>query len=182
MALRPDQVMAAPGAWPYANLTRYGIGAEDFATGGVYAMRDDYMRKVDDLYGALPPEIADRLTINSGYRSPEYNAKVDGAERSRHMFGDAVDFGIAGLTPEERAILSGAMVDVGLGGGGVGGYHGSHGHLHLDGGPSRSWGTAHPGIDTAALSGAERRRLLRQPAVLLELHRRWWAQGCRPTG
>ena len=34
----------------------------------------------------------------------------------------------------------------------------------------------------AALSGAERRRLLRQPAVLLELHRRWWAQGCRPTG
>ena len=34
----------------------------------------------------------------------------------------------------------------------------------------------------AALSGAERRRLLRQPAVLLELHRRWWAQGCRPAG
>lgn len=31
------------------------------------------------------------LTVNSGYRSPAYNASVDGATRSRHMYGDAFD-------------------------------------------------------------------------------------------
>ncbi len=31
------------------------------------------------------------LVINSGYRSPSYNASVGGATRSRHMYGDAFD-------------------------------------------------------------------------------------------
>ncbi len=31
------------------------------------------------------------LRINSGYRSPSYNAGVGGATRSRHMYGDAFD-------------------------------------------------------------------------------------------
>jgi GH25 family lysozyme M1 (1,4-beta-N-acetylmuramidase) len=31
------------------------------------------------------------LTVNSGYRSPTYNASVGGATRSRHMYGDAFD-------------------------------------------------------------------------------------------
>jgi hypothetical protein len=31
------------------------------------------------------------LTVNSGYRSPTYNAQVGGATRSRHMYGDAFD-------------------------------------------------------------------------------------------
>lgn len=31
------------------------------------------------------------LTVNSGYRSPSYNASIDGATHSRHMFGDGFD-------------------------------------------------------------------------------------------
>jgi len=31
------------------------------------------------------------LSVNSGYRSPGYNAGVDGATYSRHMYGDAAD-------------------------------------------------------------------------------------------
>lgn len=32
------------------------------------------------------------ISINSGYRSPQYNASVGGANSSRHMFGDGFDF------------------------------------------------------------------------------------------
>ena len=31
------------------------------------------------------------IKVNSGYRSPSYNASVDGATHSRHMYGDAFD-------------------------------------------------------------------------------------------
>jgi hypothetical protein len=37
------------------------------------------------------------LTISSGYRSPDYNASVGGATKSRHMYGDAFDIN-AGAT------------------------------------------------------------------------------------
>ena len=32
-----------------------------------------------------------RLTINSGFRAPVYNARIGGSDYSRHMFGDAAD-------------------------------------------------------------------------------------------
>lgn len=45
------------------------------------------------------------LRINSGYRSPSYNASVDGASSSRHMYGDAFDIDPlnASLTTLENA-------------------------------------------------------------------------------
>jgi hypothetical protein len=45
------------------------------------------------------------LTLNSGYRSPEYNASVGGVTNSRHMFGDAFDIapGNASLSQLEQA-------------------------------------------------------------------------------
>ncbi len=36
-------------------------------------------------------DIVGPLNVNSGYRSPGYNASVDGATCSRHMYGDAFD-------------------------------------------------------------------------------------------
>jgi len=38
------------------------------------------------------------ITIVSGYRSPEYNAKVKGAKASRHMMGDAADIRAGGVS------------------------------------------------------------------------------------
>lgn len=37
------------------------------------------------------------MHVNSGYRTPEYNKKVGGAEHSKHMKGTATDF----MLPEE---------------------------------------------------------------------------------
>ena len=36
-------------------------------------------------------DVAGSLRINSGYRSPTYNASVGGASKSRHMYGDGFD-------------------------------------------------------------------------------------------
>jgi hypothetical protein len=47
---------------------------------------------------ALREQFAKPLIVNSGYRSPGYNATLDGAARfSRHTYGDAVDFKIPGV-------------------------------------------------------------------------------------
>ena len=43
------------------------------------------------------------ITINSGYRSPEYNEKIGGAKGSKHKLGQACDFTVKGLTPDEVA-------------------------------------------------------------------------------
>jgi len=43
------------------------------------------------------------VVVNSGYRTPEYNAKVGGAVKSRHMLGIAADIQIAGVKPADVA-------------------------------------------------------------------------------
>ena len=43
------------------------------------------------------------ITISSGYRTPQYNAKVDGAAHSQHCYGMAADIVVKGQTPETVA-------------------------------------------------------------------------------
>jgi hypothetical protein len=40
------------------------------------------------------------ITITSGYRSKSYNAKIGGAPNSYHTSGQAIDFLVKGLSPE----------------------------------------------------------------------------------
>jgi len=74
-----------------------------------------------------------RLVITSGYRSPAYNKKVRGAERSQHMFCAAVDVVLPGVNKWELAKYARAMP----GRGGVGTY--CHSSIHIDIGPERDW-------------------------------------------
>ena len=48
-------------------------------------------------------EVKVPISITSGYRSPEHNAKVKGAKDSQHVKGTAVDFKVQGLTPKQVA-------------------------------------------------------------------------------
>jgi hypothetical protein len=41
------------------------------------------------------------VIVTSGYRSPEYNAKIGGAKNSYHCKGMAVDFIVKGFTPAQ---------------------------------------------------------------------------------
>ena len=62
--------------------------------------------------GSPPDELVDTLCkirehfnapvrINSGYRCAAHNARVGGAPKSRHTFGDAVDFVVASVPTKE---------------------------------------------------------------------------------
>jgi len=41
------------------------------------------------------------ITVNSGYRSIDYNKRIGGASRSQHLLGNACDFNVLGLKPNE---------------------------------------------------------------------------------
>ena len=61
------------------------------------------------------------IKINSGYRSPEHNAKIGGVKGSQHTLGKAADISVEGVKPEfiyhyiEEAISNGEMLQGGLG-------------------------------------------------------------------
>lgn len=43
------------------------------------------------------------VNINSAYRTPAYNKKVDGATYSQHLYGTAADISISGVSPKTVA-------------------------------------------------------------------------------
>lgn len=61
------------------------------------------------------------IQINSGYRSPAYNASVGGVKNSQHLLGKASDIVIQKFTPEqvanaiEKLINEGKMKQGGIG-------------------------------------------------------------------
>jgi hypothetical protein len=78
------------------------------------------------------------LTRTSGYRDPEYNARVGGAKHSEHTRGNAVDYDVSHLSPEQQGELIRQAKAIGLKGVGI--YNGS---LHFDIGPERAWGPSY---------------------------------------
>ena len=53
------------------------------------------------------------ITINSGYRSPKYNAKIGGVKNSQHVKGKAADIVVKGMTPKEVALVLEGLIDKG---------------------------------------------------------------------
>ena len=53
------------------------------------------------------------IPINSGYRSPEHNAKVGGSQTSQHLLGKAADITIEGLKPTEVYRIIENLIDMG---------------------------------------------------------------------
>ena len=83
----------------FADLTAISAGLKVSPSFAVH----EFMARWKGDYGVFDPQVVVKmqqirdavggpLTINSGYRSPDYNSGVGGATWSRHMYGDAVDF------------------------------------------------------------------------------------------
>lgn len=78
------------------------------------------------------------IHVVSGYRSPELNAQLRSqgrrvASRSRHMFGQAMDIRLPGISARTvRDYLLSLKI------GGVG-YYGANNFVHVDVGPFRTW-------------------------------------------
>lgn len=80
------------------------------------------------------------IKINSGYRSPNYNASIGGVKNSQHILGKAADITVKGFKPSvlayhiEQLIYKGEMLQ-----GGIGIYNG---FVHYDigyNGKKRRW-------------------------------------------
>ena len=84
-----------------------------------------------------------RISVNSWYRSPEYNASIGGATQSQHVEARATDINIfvekTRLNPSTVAELAEAVPEFKLGG--IGWYDESHGSFthvdHRPNGPAR---------------------------------------------
>ena len=78
-----------------------------------------------------------RILVNSGYRTPQHNASLEGAARhSLHIRGMAADIRIPGVSVERLGKLVHS-----LGAGGVG-FYPSKGFIHVDVGRVRTWRVA----------------------------------------
>ena len=79
------------------------------------------MVKVANQLQILRNYIGKPITINSGYRSEEYNASIGGAKNSQHIMGRAADIVVKGMSPLavhttiELLIEKGDMLQGGLG-------------------------------------------------------------------
>lgn len=51
------------------------------------------------------------ITINSGYRSPEHNAKIGGKDKSQHLLGKAADIVIEGVSNDDVADAIEFLID-----------------------------------------------------------------------
>ena len=61
---------------------------------------DEYLVSILDI---LRNQVKKPVYINSGYRTPEWNKKCDGAKYSYHMRGMAADIRVEGMTAKQVA-------------------------------------------------------------------------------
>jgi zinc D-Ala-D-Ala carboxypeptidase len=79
------------------------------------------------------------MIVTSAYRSPEHNRTLKGAAaNSRHMIGDAFDVSMANQDPHDFEAAARACGFTAFG------YYPSSNFMHIDCGPSRTWGTPFP--------------------------------------
>ncbi len=71
------------------------------------------VQKVANQLQALRNIVGKSITVNSGYRCPEWNTKVGGVKTSQHILGKASDITIKDMTPDDVAHLIEQMIDSG---------------------------------------------------------------------
>lgn len=91
-----------------------------------------------DKLQALRDRLGKPLIVRSAYRSPEHNRAVGGAPASKHMQGTAFDVAMANHDPVAFEAAARAVGFLGFG------YYPRSGFMHIDLGPSRSWGDPFP--------------------------------------
>lgn len=86
------------------------LGAEHF-TGAEFRCKDGtkeflYCLRLIETLEKIRESLNAPVIINSGYRTPEWNAKVGGAKCSYHMKGMAADIVVKGHTTKEVAKIA----------------------------------------------------------------------------
>ena len=86
------------------------LGAEHF-TGKEFRCKDGteeflYCPNLIEVLEIIRKSLKAPVIINSGYRTPEWNAKIGGAKCSYHMKGMAADIAVKGHTTKEVAEIA----------------------------------------------------------------------------
>ena len=92
---------------------------------------------VRDRLQAIRDHFGTPVTINSGYRTPEYNKKVDGASKSYHMTGQAFDIVVKGHVPAEVARYAQSL--------GINGIIQYNNFVHVDSRANKYWASDNNG-------------------------------------
>lgn len=87
-----------------------------------------YVPELIDRLQAMRDKLGKAITIVSGYRTVEYNAKIGGAPKSQHLEGKAADIKVSGISPLDLAKVA---ESVGFKGIGIYTYNGNS-FLHVD--------------------------------------------------
>ncbi len=114
-------------SWPWRNFSPKELACKGT---GLLLVDADALTKLQTLRTRLNRP----MIITSAYRSPEHNARVGGAPRSLHMRGIAFDVRMENHDPHEFEAAARAAGFTGFGS------YPRKGFMHIDTGPSRSWG------------------------------------------
>lgn len=88
------------------------------------------IQKLADQLQILRDNLGETIHVNSGYRSPAYNARIGGATNSQHMQAKAADITCKSKTPKQLAAYIEKLITSGtLKFGGIGVYPG---FVHVD--------------------------------------------------
>lgn len=114
--------------------------ADEFKCKDGTPVPDEYRSNLIELatnLQVLRDSLGKRITITSGYRSPEHNKKVGGASNSAHLTAKAADIKVEGFTPRQVKITIEELIKRGkMKNGGIGLYKS---WLHYDVSTPRRW-------------------------------------------
>lgn len=92
----------------------------------------EYLQAIRDHFGVA-------VTINSAYRCEKHNAKIGGASKSKHKYGQAADISVKGIAPAEVAKYAESIGILG-----IGLYEGKDGNfVHVDTRTTKSFWYGH---------------------------------------
>jgi len=97
-----------------------------------YANLQELMDNLD----VLREHLGHPITINSGYRSPDYNKSIGGAQKSQHLTASAADIRLNVTTSIVQKAIKQLMEDGKMKKGGLGIYSN---FTHYDIGKERTW-------------------------------------------
>ena len=101
------------------------------------------------------------LNINSGYRTPKYNALVGGASKSQHLYAKAADISSPTMTgPELHEVVIDLINQGAIHNGGVGKYD-TFVHYDIRDQPAR-WDESTPGAKKKSGKGSRFTRLIKR--------------------
>jgi hypothetical protein len=139
MTIKADHWSKVPsGMWRWPNFSPRELASKD---DGSVLLDVPTLDKLQALRRALDKP----MIVISAYRTPAHNAKVGGAKDSFHMQGKAFDIAIANHNPAEFIKSAKAF-----GFSGIGTYP-KQGFIHIDTGPTRTWGDPFPASPATSL-------------------------------